>query len=223
MSDDSLAMSTASSTLMPTSARRSAGASLIPSPRKPTTWPLARRQAMTRSLCRGLSLAKIVVDSTAAPSSLSVIASISAPVSVPRTFRPTISLTCLVTASLSPVRILISICDASSSRRASVADSFGGSRNARKPSRVISASSACVIVVCPTGMMRLATATSRKPCSLSPSATERASVGTLMQPSSTSSIAPLQMSSGGLPGCCSRTDRRRRIKSNGCSSSLLHC
>ena len=43
MSADSLATSTAVSTEMPTSAACMAGASLMPSPMKPTTWPAARR------------------------------------------------------------------------------------------------------------------------------------------------------------------------------------
>ena len=52
-SADSLVISVAVSTEMPTSAARSAGASLIPSPMNPTTCPLPRRTRMTRSLWAG--------------------------------------------------------------------------------------------------------------------------------------------------------------------------
>ena len=54
-------MSTAVSTEMPTSAAFSAGPSLMPSPRKPTTWPLRCSARMMRSFCAGDSLAKTVV------------------------------------------------------------------------------------------------------------------------------------------------------------------
>jgi hypothetical protein len=61
MSADSLAMSAAVSTETPTSASRSAAASLIPSPRKPTVWPFARSVLMMRAFCSGETLAKTVV------------------------------------------------------------------------------------------------------------------------------------------------------------------
>ena len=61
MSAASLAMSTALSTEMPMSAVRSAGASLMPSPMKPTTWPLPLSSRTMRSLCDGVSLAKTLV------------------------------------------------------------------------------------------------------------------------------------------------------------------
>ena len=57
MSAASLAMSTALSTLMPMSAARRAGASLMPSPMKPVMWPLARSACTMRSLCSGVSRA----------------------------------------------------------------------------------------------------------------------------------------------------------------------
>ncbi len=52
-SADSLAMSTALSTEMPTSAARKAGASLMPSPMKPTTCPFFWSACTTRFLCAG--------------------------------------------------------------------------------------------------------------------------------------------------------------------------
>ena len=52
MSADSLAISTAVSTEMPTSAAFSAGPSLMPSPRKPTTWPLALQRCDDPRLLR---------------------------------------------------------------------------------------------------------------------------------------------------------------------------
>ena len=68
MSEDSLAMSTAVSTEMPTSAALRAGASLMPSPMKPTTCPFFCRARMMRSLWAGESLAKTVASSAAAAS-----------------------------------------------------------------------------------------------------------------------------------------------------------
>ena len=65
MSADSLAMSTAVSTEMPTSAAWSAGASLMPSPMKPTTCPCACSARMMRCLCAGERRAKSVVVSAA--------------------------------------------------------------------------------------------------------------------------------------------------------------
>ena len=76
MSEDSLAMSTALFTEMPTSAALRAGASLMPSPMKPNTWPLLWSARMMRSLCAGASLAKTLVAPAAAASSVSFIASI---------------------------------------------------------------------------------------------------------------------------------------------------
>ena len=57
----SLAISTAVSTEMPMSAVRSAGASLMPSPMKPTTWPLPFKNRTMRSLCDGRQSGEHVV------------------------------------------------------------------------------------------------------------------------------------------------------------------
>ncbi|MNN37847.1 hypothetical protein D3C81_1518130 [compost metagenome] len=75
----SLAISTAESTEIPISAARSAGASLIPSPIKPTTWPCWRSSLTIRSLCNGVSLANTVVRAAACASCWSSICSISLP------------------------------------------------------------------------------------------------------------------------------------------------
>ena len=64
MSADSLAMSTALSTERPTSAARSAGASLMPSPMNPTTCLLRCSACTTRFLCAGERRANTSVVST---------------------------------------------------------------------------------------------------------------------------------------------------------------
>ena len=61
MSAASLAMSTAVSTEMPMSAVRSAGASLMPSPMKPTMWPLAFKRSHDALLVGGRQLGEHVV------------------------------------------------------------------------------------------------------------------------------------------------------------------
>ena len=68
MSADSLAMSTAVSTLMPTSAACSAGASLMPSPMKPTVCLRDCSALMIRCLCAGETRANSVVFSAASAS-----------------------------------------------------------------------------------------------------------------------------------------------------------
>ncbi len=70
MSADSLAMSTAVSTLIPTSAACSAGASLMPSPMKPTVCLRDCRAWMIRCLWAGETRANSVVFSAASASSL---------------------------------------------------------------------------------------------------------------------------------------------------------
>ena len=74
-SADSLAMSAAVSTEMPTSAARRAGASLMPSPRNPTTWPAPWSARMTRCLWAGDKRANRVVFPAAPPNSASDIPS----------------------------------------------------------------------------------------------------------------------------------------------------
>ncbi len=103
MSADSLAISVAVSTEMPTSASRSAGASLMPSPRKPTVWPWRCSDFTTRAFCSGDILANTVVRFTSASSSSSVNGSMCLPCAECSTSRPTSRQILRVTASLSPV------------------------------------------------------------------------------------------------------------------------
>ena len=79
MSAESFAMSTAVSTLMPTSAVCSAGASLMPSPMKPTVRRRDCRATMIRCLCAGDTRAKSVVFSAASASCSAFIFSTSSP------------------------------------------------------------------------------------------------------------------------------------------------
>ncbi|MOA56280.1 hypothetical protein D3C78_1802310 [compost metagenome] len=64
MAAASLAMSAAESTEIPTSAIRKEGASLIPSPRYPTTWPRCFKARMRRPFCSGVKRAKTLTRST---------------------------------------------------------------------------------------------------------------------------------------------------------------
>jgi hypothetical protein len=131
MSADSLPTSTAVSTETPTSARFSAGASLMPSPRKPTTWPLACRAWMRLSFCAGESRAKAVASS-ASPASLSCARPAnSAPVTTCSAPRPTSRQTLRVTKSLSPASTLTVIPACLSARMARAVESLGGSKKAR--------------------------------------------------------------------------------------------
>jgi len=132
MSADSLATSTALSTEMPTSAALSAGASLMPSPMKPTTWPPRRRAATILSFCMGSSLAKTWRSSTITASSCSSMAAISSPVTMaPPGSSPTWRQMLAVITALSPVKILGVMPWAIMARSASAALSLGGSRKAR--------------------------------------------------------------------------------------------
>ncbi len=141
MSADSLAMSTAVSTEMPTSAARKAGPSLMPSPRNPTTCLSRCKAWITRTFCCGLRRAKTGVSRVAMVSCSSLIASIFGPVRYLSTCIPTCRHTLRVTMSLSPVRIFTATPFALSARIASAALSLGGSRKAMKPIIVKSFSS----------------------------------------------------------------------------------
>ena len=142
MSAVSLAMSAPLSTEMPTSASRSAGASLIPSPRKPTVRPLACSALTTRDFCSGVSLEKIVVNCTASRSVASSIASTSRPTSGVPGSRPTSRQTLTVTTGLSPVSTFTATPCSCSARMAGAALSLGGSKKVRKPRTTRSTSSA---------------------------------------------------------------------------------
>src|SRR6202030_3949275 len=69
MSAESLAMSTALSTDMPTSAAFRASPSLMPSPRNPTTCPFRCRASMTAAFCAGETLANTAAVSARSASS----------------------------------------------------------------------------------------------------------------------------------------------------------
>ena len=112
------------------SAARIAGASLMPSPRKPVIWPLARSARTMRSLCAGVSLANTLARSTAAASSAPSIDSIAEPSSTPLIAKSTSRQILVVTSSLSPVRTLTVMPCAASAASAGAVDSLGGSRNA---------------------------------------------------------------------------------------------
>ncbi|MNV54106.1 hypothetical protein D3C71_1462790 [compost metagenome] len=130
MSAASLAMSTALSTLMPISAARSAGASLMPSPRKPTTLPCARSSRTSRSLCSGVSRANTRWRITVACTAASSMHSICGPVTMRSAASPTCAQTRAVTSSLSPVNTLTSTPCAARACNACAVDSLGGSRKA---------------------------------------------------------------------------------------------
>ncbi len=164
MSADSLAMSTAVSTEMPTSAARNAGPSLMPSPRKPTTWPSRCSAWITRTFCCGFRRANTGVSRVASMSSSSLIASIFGPVRYLSTWMPTCRQTLRVTTSLSPVRIFTATPFALSAWIASAALSFGGSRNATKPIMVRSFSSSREYADF-TSISRTPSASARKPSS----------------------------------------------------------
>ncbi len=137
----SRAMSTAPSTEIPISAARNAGASLIPSPIKPTTCPSRLSKVTMRSLCIGVRRANNVVRAASAASASSLNPSISLPIMTSPASSPTSWQTFAATSSLSPVRIFTVIPLAFSAFSAGAVVSFGGSRKAIYPSRIRSDSS----------------------------------------------------------------------------------
>ena len=108
MSAESLAMSTALSTDMPTSAAFSAGPSLMPSPRNPTTCPFRCRASMIAAFCDGETLANTAAVSARLANSSGDKFAISLPRTMRSTARPTSWQILRVTISLSPVRIFTS-------------------------------------------------------------------------------------------------------------------
>ncbi|MPM88818.1 hypothetical protein SDC9_135922 [bioreactor metagenome] len=128
ISADSFAISTAVSTETLTSASFMAGASLIPSPMKPTVWPLLLMTRMIRAFCIGDSFAKIVTFSASVASCSSVILSILLPNRIFSTERPTSLQIFLAITSLSPVRIFTSTPYSFSALIAEADEVLGGSR-----------------------------------------------------------------------------------------------
>ena len=170
MSADSFATSTALSTDIPTSAALSAAASLMPSPKNPTTKPLFCKALTILSLWSGESLAKIVMSLAIFSNSSSLILSRSLPSITFCTSIPTSLQTFLVTAIASPVRILTLTPCFFSKEIACAVLSFGGSKNAINPIRVKPCSSATEYCILPPTASPIisffATAITLKPSSL---------------------------------------------------------
>ena len=141
ISADSLAISTAVSTEIPTSAWRKAAASFIPSPIKPTVCPLFWSNFIILDFWSGESFAKTLIFSMVSPNSSSVIFSISFPKRILLAFNPTSLQIFSVTESLSPVNIFTSTPFFLRAFIASFAESFGGSKNPIYPIRTILLSS----------------------------------------------------------------------------------
>ncbi len=141
MSADSFATSTALSTDIPTSDILREDASLIPSPRNPTTWPLFFNTFMILSFSDGDTLAKMFASSTTLAKASFLICEISLPRTTPLTSKPNCSHIFFVTNSLSPVRIFNSTPALLNSCVDFLAVPLGGSMNATKPKNVMSLSS----------------------------------------------------------------------------------
>ena len=229
----SFATSAPLSTEMPTSAACSAEASLMPSPRKPTTLPVLLRPSRMRSFCCGVTRQKRLTDARRALRASWLISDSSLPVSTPFTGTPSASQMWRVIRSLSPVRIFTSTPARASAWMAAAASGFGGSTNTAKPAKVSAASSPTTASSCLRSTARLATPRTRYPCSPSRSnclisVARMASSSTCrirLEPTYSaesrmmSSGAPLTISSRVAPSS-TNTDTRRRSKSNGTSSTL---
>ena len=141
VSADSLAISTAVSTEIPTSEFVSEGASLIPSPIYPTTFPESFNSLTIRAFWIGDSLTNIFVFFKSLITPLSSSCSIWFPSIISSELIPTFLQMHFVTSKLSPVKTITLIPDLLSFSIAVFADSFGGSRNPINPSRTMSFSS----------------------------------------------------------------------------------
>src|SRR4051794_13763981 len=228
-----LATSAALSTETPTSAACSAEASLMPSPRNPTTWPRPLSASSTRRFCCGVTRQNRSTVSTRASSASSESRVSSSPVSTPRTGTPSPAQQWRVTRSLSPVSTLTVTPAAASDRTAPAALALGGSRNTAKPANTSSASSPTAALAWSGPTPPQAMPGARKPSS--PSRSKRArrraraasSSGRMssgaasyeVERRSTSSGAPLTTRRR-PPSPSTSTETRRRSKSNGTSSSL---
>ncbi|EFR89488.1 hypothetical protein NT07LI_3813, partial [Listeria innocua FSL S4-378] len=137
----SFVISAAVSTEIPTSAFLSAGASLIPSPRKPTVCPAFFSKPMIRDFCIGVNFAKMWYFRNSRVSSSSDKSSISPPSKNPFAGIPTSSQIRFVTISLSPVKTFTLIWFLNSCVIASFVDDFTGSRKPKNPAIIICSSS----------------------------------------------------------------------------------
>ena len=150
-----------------------------------------------------------------------------------RTSSPTCLQIVRVTLSLSPVKIFVVTPCAFNARIASAVDSFGGSRNARYPISTISHSSFIPNAPTGEGLLFCAMASTRNPLSFSSSTVFRirmrtSSVSGFTVPShsakeqmdSISSTAPFVTICVFPFLSCTTVVKRRRVKSNGISSTF---
>ena len=234
MSAAARATSAAPSTEIPTSAACSAGASLMPSPMKPTTWPRRFSASRMRCFCCGLIRQNRLTRGSRPISASSVRWVRTSPVSTPVTGTPISPKTWRATFSLSPVSTLTSTPAAAIARIVAPALAFGGSRKTAKPAKTRSLSSVIVAVSWLPSTARLAMPSARKPSA--PSASSVAAKRPLVSASSDRSAPSAarwrcdsrRMSSGApltirrrCPSCSTSTEMRRRSKSNGTSSSFF--
>ena len=123
--------SAAVSTEIPTSAAVMAGRSFMPSPKKPTVWPLSCKTCTMRIFCLGDSSAKTVQRSTQTGSSLSVSWSRASPVSTAVVSIPRRRQMDTATLFWSPVSTLLRTCSAFSLSIALAALALGASKKTR--------------------------------------------------------------------------------------------
>ena len=137
----SLVISAAVSTEIPTSAVRKAGASLMPSPIKPTVWPAAWMVSMIRDFCIGFNFANRLVFAAFSANSSSDRWSISVPNKYSSASIPTSRQTFCATIALSPVNTLTLMPWPCKEAIAVFAVSFAGSKKPIKPIMIMSCSS----------------------------------------------------------------------------------
>ncbi len=207
----------------------------MPSPRKPTVCPLPCRALSTRDFCSGVSLANTVRSSARRCRVASSIRSMSRPSSGSPTSRPTSRQIFALTTGLSPVSTFTATPFSRNAAMAGPAVSFGGSRKVSRPAITRSRSSLAPYWAWDSvrERLRVPSRSTRKPsrlyCSASASRARRRSSSsgrstpswcTRVAISSISSTAPLHTSrcSPSLPSRI--TERRRRTKSKGSSSTL---
>ena len=140
------ATSAAPSTEIPTSAACNAGASLMPSPMNPTTWPSRFNASSTRCFCCGLTRQNKFTLGNCPSSASSVRCSSRAPDQHAVTGTPISWKTWRVTLSLSPVSTLTETPASANARIVAPALAFGGSRKTAKPANTSSVSSVIAAV-----------------------------------------------------------------------------
>ena len=223
-------------TEMPTSAACSDGASLMPSPMKPTTWPRRLSARMIRFFCAGDTRANTDACSATWPSAASSSRSTSSPVTTCCVVEPDARQTWRATSSLSPVRIFTVTPSRSSSARTSAASGRTGSakreeageHESRSSSRAYAGAGlqpavghgqdAQAVRAQPLVNVRAASAAPASSSGVTCPATSNARRA-LRGPAR---ARPWSRAGGGLrpSGASTTTDRRRRSKSNGISSTF---